>query len=68
MRYANLPTYVYVNSHGKLERALKDSGASIRIMSSEVMKYIPELQNNPVTSGNYQNMRSAVGSLIPLAG
>ena len=32
------------------------------------MKYISELQNNPVTLGNYQNMRSADGSLIFLAG
>ena len=64
----NLPTYVYVYIHGKPVRALVDSGASITIMNSEVMKHIPELQNNSVTPGNYQNIRSADGSLIPLAG
>ena len=63
-----LPTYVFVYIHGKPVRALVDSGATLTMMNSELMGYIPELRNDILTPGTYQNMRSIDGSLIPLAG
>ena len=62
---SNLPTYVFVSIFGHPVRALVDSGASIIMISTELMENIPELQNEILTPAHYENMRSIDGSLIP---
>ena len=61
-----LPTYAFLSIFGHPVRALIDSGASITMMSTELMKYIPEIQNEILIPAHYENMRSIDGSLIPL--
>ena len=38
------------------------------MMSTELMKYIPELENEILIPAHNENMRSIDGSLIPLVG
>ena len=44
------------------------SGASITMMDTELMEYLPELRSDMLTPGNHENLRSIDGSLILSAG